>query len=106
MARYGFKVNVRWPDTEQGREIAQTVSVIGVSKTATIRTAQDAVKHCMMVTGQDPDGQPVRLIHHRDTETGEYTSIIAAEPVRDEPFKVEDMPVVQSIADAPAPAPK
>jgi hypothetical protein len=104
MARYGFKVKVTWPDTEQGREIAKTVSVIGVSKTAVIRTAQDAVNHCLMVTGQDQDGQPVRLIHSRDADTGEYTSIIAAEAVRDEPYRVEDMAVVQSIAEAPAPA--
>ena len=69
----------------------------GVSMSPQIRTAEEAIAHLMAVDGYDPEGLPVTRTHYRDTTTGEYISIVKAEPVQAEPF-VMDGAVMQRIA--------
>ncbi len=76
-----------------------------VSRSNIIRAAADAVAFISGVVGYDPDGKPVTRSHWRDPTTGEYTNIVSAKPVREEPFEFDEMTMrhVNAIADAPKP---
>lgn len=98
-----FKVKVEFE--KMGDAPAHPPLTIAVTKNSSIRTIDDAVSHLISPIGE-VEGKKITRIHHRDFETGEFFSIVSADPVRAEPFLVDEAPQINAIADAPPSAEK
>ena len=85
----------------------KSVVTVNVSRSPLAKTADMAIQHLTEIVGY-ADNKPVTRYHWRDGETGEYTNILTAEKIRDEPFAMglNDIKHINAIGDAPPPAEK
>lgn len=97
-----FQVRIEYENDIDGKP-AHEPQTIAVSRNSVIRTAVDAVAHITATIGKKSDGQPITRIHHKDADIGEYFSVVKATAVRADPFDNDEVPVLQSIEDAPQP---
>jgi len=76
----------------------------GISMSPHVKNAQEAIAHLTEIVGFQDD-VPVTRMHYRDESTGEYVSIVEAEPVTVEPFTMDPQTMrrVAAIASAPKP---
>lgn len=92
-----FKVSVEF-EADYG-EPAHPPIIIAVTRNEKIRTASDAVAHCLQPIGKKDDGKPITRIHHKSN--GLFFSISKAVAVREEPFSFDEAPIVRSLAGEP-----
>lgn len=96
-----FKVDVEFENDIDGKPAHEPLRV-AVSRNEKIRTADDAVAHCLAPIGKKKDGTPITLIHYKDLNVGLFFSLTKCVAVRPEPYDLSEAPTVRSIHDLPA----